>query len=71
MIGDLLFQEDRLTQKGRESLKKIQQLLTFKFPSSSVQYIPRSRLGSGESDVTSGSSYPVRKLSSVSWMELG
>ncbi len=56
MLGDLLIREDRLTQKGRESLKKIQQLLTIKAPRSSIQYIPRSRLGSGDSDVTSGGS---------------
>lgn len=71
MIGDLLFQEERLTQKGRESLKKIQQLLMVKNPTFSVQYLPRSRLGSNESDVTSGaSSYSpstTRRVSFVSY----
>lgn len=69
MIGDLLFQEERLTQKGRESLKKIQQLLMVKNHGFSVQYLPRSRLGSNESDVTSGaSSYSpnTRRVSFVS-----
>ena len=74
MIGDLLFQEDRLTQKGKESLRKIQQLLTLKSPSGSgVQYIPRSRLNSGESDVTSASSSYIvntpRRVSFVSYSD--
>ncbi len=72
MIGDLLFQEDRLTQKGKESLRKIQQLLTFKSsPGSGVQYIPRSRLDSGESDVTSASSYVINTPRKVSFVSYG
>ena len=64
LIGDLLFQEYKMSQKGRESLKNIQQLLSTRV-TSNVQYTPRSRLSSGESDVTSLSGTAPRYRKSV------
>lgn len=49
ILGDLLFQESTLTQKGRESLKHIQDMLAPRV-TRTAHFNSRSRMGSNVSD---------------------
>lgn len=55
ILGDLLFQESTLTQKGKESLKHIQDMLAPRV-SRTAQFNSRSRMSSNVSEDESDAS---------------